>query len=687
MPNIFRRYDIIVAVLLFILAIPSQYYEWLAPIKEVVTSYRQEKRMDYHAKIGKLASTDVFMVNTDEHFFKKYKSFPLRRTDIGKLALNLRKLGAKVVAIDNLMDFPSSYNEDPVLADDLRQAGNTLLVNQGVVRNGQMVAISHPTEMLDQASASGYTNITSASNWTTSLYRLTLHPEAIGMKGGWPFSVAAAAMYLGVEPKLEKGKLILGDLVVPLDTGNNIYIDFPALVKGDSHLYQERGISADEYLVDLDTMDPRDVEDLAYNVNGKLVIIGDTSEVSHDWFDTPVGNVYGVEIIADTIASILAGGPLQVVSPTLQLIAPITGLIVVLIAGFFLRTPIQRGILGLAFIAGFFVLTTQLYVHNGLIVPMSSVTLAAFLSFLLIEFRHYMVERNQKKMISKTFGQYIPAELVEEMNKSGQEVSVGGESREMTVLFSDVRGFTTISEGLSPNELTQLMNAFLSPMTRVIQVHRGTIDKYMGDAIMAFWGAPLTDPDHARHAVQAGLSMVRTMNELADEFVAKGWKPLKIGIGLNTGTMNVGNMGSDFRLAYTVLGDAVNLGSRIESLTKQYGVDVMVSEFTLAAVPGLIARSIDLVRVKGKDTPVGLFEPLGFEGEVAPETLERLARHNAALAFYKAQNWAQAREIFQALSNEEPNRMIYKLYLDRIGNFEEHSPGPDWDGVYTHKEK
>jgi adenylate cyclase len=687
MPNFLRRYDIIVAVLLFIAAVPAQVYEWMAPIEEQTISLRQQSRMDHHAKIGKLASTDIFMVNTDEHFFQKYQSFPLRRTDIGKLASNLRRLGAKVVAIDILMDFPSSYNEDPALAQDLKSAGSTLLVNQGVVKDRRLVSINHPTKLLDEASASGYTNITSASSWTTSLYRLTLHPEATGMAGGWPFSVAAAAMYLGVEPKMENGKLILGDLTVPLDAGNNIYIDFPALVKGNSHLAQERGISAAEYLVDLDVMDPRDVDDLAYNVEGKLVIIGDTSEVSHDWFDTPVGNVYGVEIIADTIASILAGGPLQVVSLQAQLIAPVLGLIVVLISALFLRSPMQRGLLGLTFLIGFGVSATQLYVHKGLIVPMTPVLAATVMGALLIEFHHYMVERAQKKMISKTFGQYIPAELVEEMNKSGQQVSVGGESREMTVLFSDVRGFTTISEGLSPNALTQLMNAFLSPMTRVIQTHRGTIDKYMGDAIMAFWGAPLTDPDHARHAVQAGLAMVTTMNELADDFVARGWKPLKIGIGLNTGTMNVGNMGSDFRLAYTVLGDAVNLGSRIESLTKQYGVDVMISEFTLAAVPGLLARTIDLVRVKGKDEPVGLFEPIGFEGEVPPQTVERLARHAAAVAAYRAQNWPTAKSDFQALAAEEPNRLIYKIYLDRIANFEEHSPGPEWDGVYTHKEK
>jgi adenylate cyclase len=298
-----------------------------------------------------------------------------------------------------------------------------------------------------------------------------------------------------------------------------------------------------------------------------------------------------------------------------------------------------------------------------------------------------MIEREQRQRIARTFGQYIPPQLVAEMTQSGQEVTVGGESREMTVLFSDVRGFTTISEGLAPQELTALMNAFLSPMTHVIHDHRGTIDKYMGDAIMAFWGAPLHDANHARQGVVAALSMVRKMERLKDEFIARGWKPIKVGIGLNTGMMNVGNMGSDFRMAYTVLGDAVNLGSRVESLTKQYGVSLMITEFTQASVPGLLSREVDLVRVKGKAAPVRLYEPLGFAGEVDPQTVARSSEHLAALALFRGQQWDAAQSAFAALSRSEPDSVLYKLYLDRINAYRNDPPPADWDGVYTHTEK
>ncbi|TAN59037.1 MAG: adenylate/guanylate cyclase domain-containing protein, partial [Magnetospirillum sp.] len=363
-------------------------------------------------------------------------------------------------------------------------------------------------------------------------------------------------------------------------------------------------------------------------------------------------------------------------------------MMVMVVLSLTLTRPLLRGLCVILVGGGFIALSSLLYVRSGLVLPTSYVVMATMMSYLLIEFRQYLIERNQKQQIAKTFGQYIPPELVEEMNKSGQPFTVGGESREMTVLFSDVRGFTTISEGFTPQELTVLMNVFLSRMTNIIQAHRGTIDKYMGDAIMAFWGAPLDDPDHAKHAITAALEMVKTMNGgLREEFIARGWQPIKFGIGLNTGSMTVGNMGSDFRMAYTAMGDAVNLGSRIESLTKQYGVALMISEYTQAAVPGLISRELDMVRVKGKDTPVRLFEPLGFDGDVDAETLARIAHHHGAVQLFREQKWDGAAATFAMLAAEEPDRLIYKLYLDRIAHFRDEPPGPDWDGVYTHKEK
>lgn len=680
------RRDVLLTVLLFLLALPAQHFEWFALLEDQANSFRHQMRIAYGDQKELSVSKDVVLVNVDEPFFKAYGSYPLRRTDIGAIISNIKELGAKVVAVDMLMDFPSSYNEDPTLAAALKDAGNTILVAQGQFEHGKFVKLNYPTKLLDEASVSGYTNISSNSALLTVLSRLKIHPDITGERHGWPFAVQAVAMYLGQQPKLENNVLSFGDLKVPLDHGNHLYIDFPPLPSGTRFLSQSAGISALEFL-DISQLDEAEKEELGYWVKDKIVVVGDTSEVSHDWFDTPVGMVYGVEIIADTISSILKGAPLRAAdTPLAAAVTMVLMMLMILLAVAFSR-PVFRAVGAVVILGGFVVAVTAIYVHAGLVLPLSYALAAGILSYVLIEYRAYMVERNQKKQISKTFGQYIPAELVKEMNESGQEVSVGGESREMTVLFSDVRGFTTISEGLSPQDLTTLMNAFLSPMTRVIQANRGTIDKYMGDAIMAFWGAPLRDENHAEHAVRAALAMGKTMDELSESFVARGWKPLKIGVGLNTGVMSVGNMGSDFRLAYTVMGDSVNLGSRLESLTKQYGIFTQISEYTLAQVPGLIAREVDLVKVKGKDQPVRTFEPLGFDGDVDQQTLDILARYTAALALYRAARFTEAKAEFQALAELEPNRMLYKIYLDRIEHYQVEPPPADWDGSYTAKEK
>lgn len=680
------RRDVLLTVLLFLLALPAQHFEWFALLEDQANSFRHQMRIAYGDQKELSISKDVVLVNVDEPFFKAYGSYPLRRTDIGAIISNIKELGAKVVAVDMLMDFPSSYNEDPTLAAALKDAGNTVLVAQGQFEHGKFVRLNYPTKLLDEASVSGYTNISSNSALLTVLSRLKIHPDITKERHGWPFAVQAVAMYLGQQPKLENNILSFGDLKVPLDHDNHLYIDFPPLPSGTRFLSQSAGISALEFL-DISQLDEAEKEELAYWVKDKIVVLGDTSEVSHDWFDTPVGMVYGVEIIADTISSILKGAPLRAAGMPLAAAVTMVLMMLMILLAVAVSRPVIRAAGAVLILGGFTAVVSLVYVHAGLVLPLSYALAAGLLSYVLIEYRAYMVERNQKKHIAKTFGQYIPAELVKEMNESGQEVSVGGESREMTVLFSDVRGFTTISEGLSPQDLTTLMNAFLSPMTRVIQANRGTIDKYMGDAIMAFWGAPLRDENHAEHAVRAALAMGKTMDELSESFVARGWKPLKIGVGLNTGVMSVGNMGSDFRLAYTVMGDAVNLGSRLESLTKQYGIFTQISEYTLAQVPGLIVREVDLVKVKGKDQPVRTFEPLGFDGDVDQQTLDILARYTAALALYRAARFSEAKAEFQALAELEPNRMLYKIYLDRIEHYRVEPPPADWDGSYTAKEK
>ncbi len=325
--------------------------------------------------------------------------------------------------------------------------------------------------------------------------------------------------------------------------------------------------------------------------------------------------------------------------------------------------------------------------ENNLILPLASPLLLIVLMFMLHMTYGFFIESRGKRQLANLFGHYIPPELVDEMSESPEEFSLDGENREMTVLFSDVRGFTTISEGMDPKQLTQLMNALLTPMTRVIHKNRGTIDKYMGDAIMSFWGAPLADSEHARHALYAAMEMMDELKIMQQDFRERGWPEVNIGIGLNTGDMNVGNMGSEFRMAYTVLGDAVNLGSRLEGLTKNYGVNIIVSESTKAAIPEFVFRELDLVRVKGKNEPVAIFEPIGHRNDLDKSVKSELAAYKKALLNFRAQSWDKAELDFFNLNRAYPDRLLYQVYLDRIAFYRNNPPGEDWDGVFTHTSK
>jgi adenylate cyclase len=259
-----------------------------------------------------------------------------------------------------------------------------------------------------------------------------------------------------------------------------------------------------------------------------------------------------------------------------------------------------------------------------------------------------------------------------------------GESRELTVMFVDVRGFTTISEGLTPKQLREYINLYLTAMSEDIRDrHRGTLDKYIGDAVMAFWGAPVAFDDHAGRGVATALEMQQSAARLNADFLQRGWPELKIGIGLNSGLMHVGDMGSSIRRAYTVMGDAVNLASRLEGITKVYGVGIAVGEATRRAAPEFAYRELDLVRVKGKNEPVAIFEPVGLEAELDAAARAELSAWHEALARVRAQRWDAAEASLSAL-RQGHERPLYALYSSRVGWYRNNPPDERWDGVTTY---
>lgn len=257
----------------------------------------------------------------------------------------------------------------------------------------------------------------------------------------------------------------------------------------------------------------------------------------------------------------------------------------------------------------------------------------------------------------------------------------------MTVLFADIRHFTSISEGMKASALKEMLNSFFTPMTEIIFKHRGTIDKYVGDMIMAFWGAPLKDKRHIRHALAAGLEMQKKIIAMAPEIEKRGWAKINMGIGINSGVMSVGDMGSKFRRNYTVLGDAVNLASRVESLTKHYGVDIMTTENSATGQTGFIFRQLDRVRVKGKQEGVNIYQ-LVCDKAAQDSALEaELLLHHQALNLYFAKQFDASEALFQQLHQAHPDTKVYDLYLERIAVFKTTPPPENWDGVYTHTSK
>jgi len=295
----------------------------------------------------------------------------------------------------------------------------------------------------------------------------------------------------------------------------------------------------------------------------------------------------------------------------------------------------------------------------------------------------FFAETRSRRLITGLFGTYVPKEIVAEMARHPGDHTMSGKSRQMTVLFSDIRDFTSISEGLSPERLKNLMNTYFTKMTLSIQDRRGTVDKYIGDAIMAFWGAPLADAQHATHALECALDMQKALRELDPDFVKKGWPVLHIGVGLNCGRMSVGDMGSAFRRSYTVMGDAVNLASRLESLTKEYGVGILVSENIVREAPSFVYREVDKVRVKGKLEGIAIFEPVGRKGEVDARVIEEIDRFHEVLAHFREQRWDDAERRLDDLARASPRTKLYKLYLDRIAHYRAQPPAADWDGVWV----
>jgi adenylate cyclase len=469
--------------------------------------------------------------------------------------------------------------------------------------------------------------------------------------------------------------LSLGSIQVPIDEFGQAIIPY----RGESPAFP--------YVSASDVLDGNFDPKMFFN---KIVIVGATALALGDVVATPVQSIFpGVEIHASILSGILDARfpvkPSWATGVNLVVTALLGMLLTLLMPWLSAVTLLVLAALVLGSLVG---VNTWFWYKQSLVFQ---VVLPVFLVMALTIMNlayGFLIEARQRGQLKSMFGQYIPPQLVDMMTQMPeQHLTMESESRELTVLFADIRSFTTISESLEPNDLKVLLNQFFGHMTRIIFQHKGTIDKYVGDMIMAFWGAPISYGAHAQPAVLAALDMIETVETLKPQFAAQGLPEINIGIGLNTGVMSVGDMGSEYRRAYTVIGDSVNLASRLEGLTKYYGVGIVISEFTYQQLEGIVCRKLDRVQVKGKTASVEVYEPICPEPALTETLQDELERHHRALEHYWSQQWNEAQSLFETLCEDCCETTLYRLYLSRIDEMRQRDPGPDWNGVYERRSK
>jgi adenylate cyclase len=421
----------------------------------------------------------------------------------------------------------------------------------------------------------------------------------------------------------------------------------------------------------------------------KLVLLGATAVGIYDLRVTPFsGNCPGLEIQATVVDNIIRKDfiytPANTFLATLSIVLAIG-----LIFGFLLPRLSAVGAIAIT------LLIAQIYlIINYLVFRDYGLHLEVFYPLLEvagvytgITLQRFLAEERERVRIKKAFQSYVAPEVVNQIIRHPEKLRLGGERRELSILFSDIRGFTTLSETMDPEALVEVLHEFLDPMSEIIVKHGGTLDKYIGDAIMALFGAPLELPDHSRRACRTALEMVQKLRALDRDWLERGRPSLKVGIGINSGPVAVGNMGSSRLFDYTAIGDNVNLASRLEGLNKFYGTEILASAATIKQLGnGFVFREVDLVRVKGKKQPIAIYELLAEDPPEA-DLARFLSLYGEGLRCFRERGWGEAQEAFEAAYALNPQDALCSHYLQCLEKFSQKPPGPDWDGVTTMVEK
>ena len=728
-----------------------RYFDWLIPLlilagalalrihdgtlivelrNKVFDVYQRLEPRAYDAK------TPVRILAIDEESLRRIGQWPWPRDTLAQIVERLTKAGAAVV-IDVLLSEP-----DRMSPENLQKLWQDKAEAQAVM--AALVKLPHPDEVLAKALSSGPVVVAFSLNKdadggpvplpkagfatagdsplpfllpqagaTTSLRifekaasgngAVTVPPDSDGVirrvplmlyyQGNIEPSLAAEALRVaqGASTYIIKSSNASGEQVLAgKQSGlNNIKIgQFIVPVDGNGFaILYDSGHQPERFIPIWEILDP------AFNVAqlaGSIVLIGGTAQGLLDYKPTPLDpSMAGIEVHAQILEQMINGQYLQrfdwADGAELAFIAALGLLMIVLtqrLGAFW--TAVFGAVAVAGAIGGSWVAFAQYHLLFDPIYP-SATGLAIYLSVSLMG---YLRTEGERRHVRRAFSQYLAPAIVEQLSRNPKLLRLGGELRELTVMFSDIRDFTKIAEKLEPQALTHLINSILTPLTAAIYARKGTVDKYIGDCIMAFWNAPIADTEHRRNALLAALGMREALtaaNRRLAEEAAKAnrpFAPVGVGIGINSGPCSVGNMGSEQRFAYSALGDTVNLASRLESLTRAYGVDIIVGEDAAEGISDMALLEIDRVRVKGRSTPLTIYVLLGAAKDAAFEGLA--AAQERFLAAYRRQDWPEARlQAADCLLAAPVLGPLYALFAARIAHYESEPAIPDWDGIYT----
>ena len=676
-------------------------------------AYRQApqalQQLDYRMKDARFRirgpvtpDRNVVVVAIDHASIKEIGRWPWSREVTGRLIENLAWYGTQVTALDIVFSEPQNPAADAALAQAIARSGNVVMGyffrdEEQPVDPAAIAQMERATVKLMKV-AEGVQSIplTEYANLDANLPKLGDKALDFGFFNAKPdgdglyrrslllllyngdiypsLSMKALRHYLGSDLMLEVKSwgidgLQLGSLRVPAREDGTMSLNY----YGPAHSF--RTVSAADVIKK--RLKPGELK-------GALAFVGATEIGIYDIRPTPFDATQpGVELHATVAANALEqrflryDGITQMQELLCILLLPVLlGIVLAFVPGTFAGLAAFAGTVGLFSLLNYLAFSVGLR-DMTIIYPM----LGIGLTYLGSESWRNLVVEKKGRQLKKAFSNYVSPDLVREIEKNPDKLVLGGEQRELSILFSDIRGFTSVSESLTPPELVTLLNEYLSPMTRIVLEEKGTLDKFIGDAVMALFNAPLDLPDHAEHACAAAVRMLDELKQLNVGFAARGMHTLDIGVGINTGPAVVGNMGADIRFDYTAIGDAVNLASRLEGLNKYYGSHILVSEDTRKQITSdrFVFREVDRVRVKGKQLPIVMYELMIAHTELLPQ-------FEAGLEQYRSQQFEQARQIFAQLAagyDDGPSR----LYSTRCAEYLASPPPQDWDGVYTAKSK